>query len=132
MTHLFVYGTLRRSGEAHDLLEVRTCFVSCGSVVGTMHDHGAWPSATLGGDGHVYGEVFEMQRNPAITLAALDAYEGPKFRREKVDVTLDNGTVVPAWIWVWADPAGPGKPIVDTGDWNVRCKNAADACPDRS
>ncbi|MCB9880789.1 MAG: gamma-glutamylcyclotransferase [Planctomycetes bacterium] len=119
MSYVFVYGTLRRGGDAFDLLKRRARFLGPASVAGRLYDHGPWPSATLGGDRRITGDLFALGSGMDVTLTALDAYEGSQFRRVRAEVQPGGGDAVEAWMWVWNDPAGPGKPVVPCGDWHV-------------
>lgn len=58
-------------------------------------------------------------------LPLLDALEGlhetpALYTREQVSVKLENGTSIPAWVYVYARAArlsAPGVQFSDTGDW---------------
>ncbi len=119
MRYIFVYGTLRSGGDAFDLLRGRARFLAQASVAGRLYDHGPWPSACLGGEGRITGELFVLDRNHDVTLTALDAYEGPQFRRVRSDAEVEGGATVTAWLWIWTDPDGPKKPVIPSGDWHL-------------
>jgi gamma-glutamylaminecyclotransferase len=83
---IFVYGTLRTGGAAHDAL--RGCeHVASATVPGTLYDiDGRFPALMLYGGTAVRGEVW---RCPDALLPRLDAYEGVEsglFRRVGVRV----------------------------------------------
>jgi gamma-glutamylcyclotransferase (GGCT)/AIG2-like uncharacterized protein YtfP len=70
---LFTYGTLRRGGGAHHVLEGCT-FIDVSVVRGTLYDiDGEYPALMPYGHTSVPGEVW---RCPAPLLHRLDAYEG--------------------------------------------------------
>ncbi|CAN5716892.1 gamma-glutamylcyclotransferase [soil metagenome] len=100
--NLFVYGTLRRGGSAHQTLDACE-FVADGTVGGTLYDiDDSFPALLLYGAVPVYGEVW---RCPAELLLRLDEYEGTArglFRRVGVEVATDDGTL-PCWTYA----AGP-------------------------
>lgn len=101
--NLFVYGTLRRGGGAHD--QLRGCeWVGEATVGGTLYDiDGRFPALLLYGDAPVRGEVW---RCPAVLLPQLDAYEGRAdslFRRVGVEATAPLGDHLPCWVYT----AGP-------------------------
>lgn len=140
--HLFVYGTLRSGGRApaslRRLLRARGHRVGQGVVEGRLHDAGAYPAAVAPEDpgasdedgdgsegeretGEIRGTVFLLEE-PEEVLRALDGYEGVEpgggglFRREAVDVRLDDGRIVAAWIY-WYDRDPDRLPEITGGDW---------------
>lgn len=109
--NIFVYGTLRRGGTAHDRL--RGCaYVADATVGGTLYDiDGRYPALLLYGDAPVRGEVWSC---PAELLPELDAYEGVAdglFRRVGVEATAADG-LLPCWTWT-AGPALARKLVPD-------------------
>ena len=108
--HVFVYGTLRRGGEAppelRRLLESGGRFVGLGRIAARLHDAGAFPAAVPDPTGRVVGEVYTLE-DPEDALGRLDRYEaaapvlgpGRLFRRGLVEVSLLSGEA--------ADGAGP-------------------------
>jgi len=63
----------------------------------------------------VRGELYSIH-DPRWILPALDSYEGPEqFERVRVDVLLDSGDHVPAWVYVYRGAQG-GK-WIRSGDW---------------
>jgi gamma-glutamylcyclotransferase (GGCT)/AIG2-like uncharacterized protein YtfP len=100
--NLFVYGTLRRGGEAAGML--RDCeWVGRASVSGYLYDvDGRFPALVLYGEARVNGEVWHC---PPALLLRLDDYEGTRrglFRRVAVEVDVAGETVA---CWTYA--AGP-------------------------
>jgi gamma-glutamylcyclotransferase (GGCT)/AIG2-like uncharacterized protein YtfP len=96
--HLFVYGTLRASGESHE--QIADCvFVRAAYVLGTLYDiDGLHPALMLYGHTRIDGEIWLC---PADRLLALDNFEGVErglFRR--VAVSIED---TPCWTYV----AGP-------------------------
>jgi gamma-glutamylcyclotransferase (GGCT)/AIG2-like uncharacterized protein YtfP len=96
--HLFIYGTLRASGSAAQLLG-GSRFVAVGSVTGTLYDiRGEFPALMLYGDTRIAGEIWRCRSH---LLARLDEYEdvgGGLFRRV--------GTRVAGYA-CWTYVAGP-------------------------
>lgn len=138
VTALFVYGTLRR--DARPLPISPLCrgwvFKGYGSVEGELYDFGAYPGAvpppTPGGGresgplgARVRGEIYELP-DPTGMLPLVDRYEGcgpehlppHEFERERVEVALDDGGVVEAWIY-WYRPIPRGRRLV-SGDYVER------------
>lgn len=121
---VFAYGTLRPS-----LYPEKAARFSL-SLVGRGQIHGQWQMHNLGNfpglvkttpTGHpddgaiIVGEVVE-----APSLANLDAYEGyPRlYRREVIDVRLDDNRQVQAWVYTFARHKElVDCPVVTTGDW---------------
>lgn len=81
--NLFVYGTLRRGGAAHHLLQDAT-FLGVARTVAAfaLVDLGEYPGL-VAGDAHVEGELWQV---PAARIAALDAYEGESFVRAPIEL----------------------------------------------
>jgi gamma-glutamylcyclotransferase (GGCT)/AIG2-like uncharacterized protein YtfP len=122
---LFVYGTLMRGeANAHHLDGIRRLR---GSVVGRIHDCGAYPALALT-EGEVSGEVIDL---PLDRLASMDALEeaapfgapGGLYRRTVVRVTTDAGAVR-AYAYVMDDASR--FPVIAAGDWrSVEGRHAA-------
>lgn len=110
--HLFVYGTLRSNGAAASLLAAGE-LVAEGTVGGVLYDMDAgYPALLPYGAAPVRGEVWRL---PVMALPALDDYEGVAegvFRRIGVEVSMDDQTVLPCWVYV----AGPALGRALTSD----------------
>jgi gamma-glutamylcyclotransferase (GGCT)/AIG2-like uncharacterized protein YtfP len=123
---MFVYGTLRRDtrGQILSPLCRGWVFKGYGHVAGELYDFGAYPGAVPStSDGRrVLGEVYELP-DPVTMLPPIDRYEGcsehdplpHEFERELVDVTLDDGSSLGAWIY-WYRPTPLGQRL-DSGDY---------------
>ncbi|MUM76341.1 gamma-glutamylcyclotransferase [Pseudodesulfovibrio sp. F-1] len=103
---VFVYGTLKRGFSNHFFLG-RACFVGCGQTVERFALYvdeypGVYPGEPVS---RVQGEVYAV--NEAM-LARLDALEDHPtlYRREEVEVALDDGLVVKAWIYFYPHRGG--------------------------
>ena len=124
--YLFVYGTLR-SESGHPMNEVLRGYggrVGLGRVRGALYDLGRYPGAveTRETAAFVHGEVY-LLRDPGRDLEALDRYEGldekrPEFRRDRIDVELDDGRTVEAWIYLYNRPTA-GLARIRSGDYLV-------------
>ena len=101
--HLFVYGTLRRTGANAGML-AGCDWLGPGSVGGVLYNiDDGYPALVLYCDTPVAGEVWRL---PASMLLQLDEFEGVDtglFRRVGVEVNMDNGTTQGCWTYV----AGP-------------------------
>lgn len=126
---VFVYGTLRRDarGKAPQPLTRGWTFEGYGSVSAELYDFGAYPGAvpSTSDAARVRGEV-HLLPDLGETLRLLDHYEGCgphdrppyEFERELVDVALEGGGSVRAWIY-WYRPAPRGRRLT-SGDYLER------------
>ncbi|MDH4246918.1 MAG: gamma-glutamylcyclotransferase [Deltaproteobacteria bacterium] len=115
---LFVYGTLRK-GFGHSLhrtIESHARFLGLARFKGVLYDLGPYPavvpapaSGSPDADARgVLGEVYALN-HPGPLLKALDLYEGcveprrpaAEYRRERVSITLEDGTPAQAWIYLY-------------------------------
>ncbi len=107
--HLFVYGTLRRDfdGQRHPFLSKGCDDLGKAYFSGKLYDLGSFPGVVPSNNPNdrVKGEVYRLHQPEGI-LARLDEYEGavgadPLYRRELVDVILENGKAIKAWIYIF-------------------------------
>lgn len=117
-----VYGTLR-SGEGNHRSMVRAQGVSLGlgKTVDNINIYslGGFPKVSMTRTDHgvpVVVEVFET--NEAGVLGPLDGLEGyPRFyNRSIIDIELDSGEVVKAWMYHIESDDSLNYPIL-SGDW---------------
>jgi gamma-glutamylcyclotransferase (GGCT)/AIG2-like uncharacterized protein YtfP len=117
-SYLFVYGTLRRASQNKfaRLLHSQAQFVGNARLPGRLYQLQTYPGAVSSNtDGEwVRGEVYSVQ-DPRWILSALDDYEGPNFERVKLDVQLDSGQRVSAWIYLYR--GRPPAARIRSGDW---------------
>ena len=110
---VFVYGTLRRGGSNHFRMAGAT-FHSVGTVKARLYHIDWFPGIVLGpGADAVIGEVFAV---PPAVLGALDAFEGPEYRRVRVEVHGEATRMPEVWIWEWLGPVDESRRIPH-GDW---------------
>ena len=111
-----VYGSLRQGLGNHRLLEhVESHEKGVTLSNFNMYSLGGFPAITEEGTAGVVVEVYDVDD---ATFARLDRLEGyPSFYdRKEVDVLLDNGNTVQAWIYYLHDqPAYAG--LVEGNDW---------------
>jgi gamma-glutamylcyclotransferase (GGCT)/AIG2-like uncharacterized protein YtfP len=125
--YLFVYGSLRSAADTEwsRFLTSASRLAGPGRTRGALFQLDGHPGMTVGAhlDGWVIGEVC-LLNEPLPTLAVLDAYEGcgpgdrppRKFERQVVDVLMDDGQTIRAWVYVYGwDPAGRARII--SGDY---------------
>lgn len=118
--HVFVYGTLRAGGSNHFRM-AGAVLLGKGWLAGRMHRIDWYPALVCGGGGKVRGEIYLIRLNHLIELDAFegitpDAVEPREYRRVKVEVNLDNGEVVEAWVWEWAGSLDEA-PELEGDDW---------------
>jgi gamma-glutamylcyclotransferase (GGCT)/AIG2-like uncharacterized protein YtfP len=107
---LAVYGSLAPGERNHDLLAHLAGTWFAGTVRGRLRDRG-W------GAGVGFPGLIPDEKGPEVAvtvlesadlaglLPALDAFEGEEYRRVEIDVTVDDGRRLRAWIYALA-PAG--------------------------
>lgn len=126
MTDLvFFYGTLmsgfKRQGRSRIDLALEP--VGYGWIQAVLFDIGIYPAAIPAGDSRVRGEIHRMLEPDAV-LHALDEIEGYRpgtpdaslYLRAEVPVTLDDGRVEQAWVYLYNAPLG-GAQRIESGDY---------------
>lgn len=78
---LFVYGTLRRTGSAAQLMKTAT-FLGEAKIRARREANGLYPGIVAGGD-EIEGELYEI---PESLIATLDEYEGPNYERREIEI----------------------------------------------
>lgn len=136
---LFVYGSLRSHfrSPAYEYIARYFNLVGEGTVNGKIFDMGEYPAAIPLNDGSlIKGELYTIknEREFAWAICQLDDYEGlhveanesPLYRREIIDVNLEESTTA-AWIY-WFNGDVSGMPVVPSGDMvdYKQTKQAAD------
>lgn len=131
-SHVFVYGTLRKDARGQVLSPLCSdwIFLGYGTVPGRLYDFGAYPGAVPSEDpdASVRGELYRLP-DPVTMLPPIDRYEGcsaedaqpHEFERELVDVAMEDGSVVRAWIY-WYRPEPLGREL-RSGDYLQRLKS---------
>ena len=120
--HLFVYGILRRgfSNDHARMLRASCEFLGEASFHGKLFDVGSYPAAVASpepGD-IVRGEIYRMMR-PRQLLPMLDRFEGcgaddaepHLYRRESMEVRLDSGRKLSAWVYLYNRETDRLRPI---------------------
>lgn len=125
--YLFVYGTLRRdsNNDMYRLLARHARFLSDGWFNGKLYNVTYYPCAIPSEipEDKVYGEIYELL-DPEYILPSLDDYEecsekfpDPKeYRREMRQISLVNGDVIGAWVYIYNLDVGNLHPI-KSGDF---------------
>ena len=125
--YLFVYGTLRSAAgtEWSRVLASASRFAGPGRTPGALFQLDGHPGMVVLAhhDARVSGEVYLLNEASSM-LAVLDAYEGcgpgdpppHKFERQVVDVLMDDGQTIQAWVYVYClDTAGRARIL--SGDY---------------
>lgn len=130
-SHVFVYGTLRKDARGQVLSPLCRdwVFKGYGSAPGVLYDFGAYPGAVRSEKpgARIQGELYDLV-HPETRLPPIDRYEGcsdedpqpHEFEREVVDVDMEDGSVVQAWIY-WYRPEPRGQ-LLGSGDYLQRMK----------
>jgi gamma-glutamylcyclotransferase (GGCT)/AIG2-like uncharacterized protein YtfP len=120
--HIFVYGTLMRGFDhpMSKLLASGADFLGDASCRGRLYMIAHYPGLlhSAAEDDIVHGDLFRM-RDPDKLLAVLDDYEsiGPEheqptlYLREMLPVTLEDGSLVQAWTYIYNLPVSETKRI---------------------
>jgi gamma-glutamylcyclotransferase (GGCT)/AIG2-like uncharacterized protein YtfP len=140
---VFVYGTLQPGASAWWRLAPAARRTWPAVAAGRVHDTGrGYPALVRDPTVVAHGHVVELD-DPVATLPALDAYEGPDYRRERVvvyraanaaareaEAPPTAGSGAPSrsgvaassdaqvcWAWVWDGPVGDWPSVV--GSWRA-------------
>lgn len=105
--YLFVYGSLRRAGDMHQLLQPGTRFAGTARLRGRLRWHGDYPAAT-DGDDWIDGELYQLF--DAAVLTRTDAWEAcgaddpapHAYRRVVRDVVDVRGHARATWVYLAA------------------------------
>lgn len=131
---IFVYGTLMSSAvdpmgrEARRRLRIEAVRLGAGGTPGRLFDLGHYPGLVVGeADATVVqGEVLRLH-DPERSFRWLDAYEGidprpgaaNEYRRMQRPVSLDMGSEVEAWVYVYCRDCRD-LPLISSGRWTER------------
>ena len=123
--YLFVYGTLRKNTERHDLVQRFCDYIDTGMVQAVMYQISYSPGVILTDDPQqqVVGEVYRIH-HPQLLLAELDDYEEcsssfvepHEYVRQQQMICLSNGNKLPAWVYLYNHPIS-GKKLITSGDF---------------
>ena len=111
---VFVYGTLRKGFEGHSLLSASRFRGRAKTKEKYALYMGEFPSVFKQEKiSLIFGEVYEINKK---TLKLLDDFEGHPdyYTRELIDVILEDGSSLQAWIYFHPNPEGT---MIDSGDF---------------
>src|SRR5580692_11015727 len=117
-SHLFVYGTLRRGSRNKfaRLLHAHAQFAGNARMPGRLYRLGSYPGAVSSNQvgEWIRGEPYNVE-DPRWILSALDGYEGLQYERVKLEVQLDSGGQIEAWVYLFRGM--PHGTRIPSGDW---------------
>lgn len=112
MEYLFVYGTLQQnfSNNYAKFLHSNAEIIGKGNIPGKLYRISWYPGAVYNAnsDFKVYGTIFQL-KNASLVFDKLDEYEGVgnifeqpnEYVRKKVDVSLEDGTIIKCWVYLY-------------------------------
>ena len=114
---LFIYGTLRRSGSAHHLMQGAE-FLGLGTIKGRLVHVNQYPGLIIDSESEVKGELYSANDK---LISELDRYEGclespPLYSAEIVKVWLEDSEASRARAYVFQQLRSHHEPI-ESGDW---------------
>jgi gamma-glutamylcyclotransferase (GGCT)/AIG2-like uncharacterized protein YtfP len=139
--HVFVYGTLLSGMDNFHLIEPYAAAIRQGETSGELfHLTYGYPALVPGGEKVVQGELVHLA-DVAKALPVLDhleGYRGPDqpdnhYERRECRVKTADGEVVPAYVYIWANPellARIGTRVAG-GCWRQFMAERPDDVPDR-
>lgn len=111
--YLFVYGTLKRGFDNPfaKILEENAHFVANGSFPGRLFQVSWYPAAVHEKDSTklVYGEVYQLVKQPEFVLNELDKYEditpeNSEYVRVIIKVTTEKGEAINCFVYLYNQP----------------------------
>ncbi len=128
---LFVYGTLRKGAAHNEILSRYGEPVSSALLQAKLYDLGKYPAAVISENPAdvVVGELYALDPKYCHeALDALDRYEGiddgtpTEYRRERHVVTLEDGTRMKAWVYLYSQDPRNGR-YIPSGDYLAHVKS---------
>jgi len=121
---VFVYGTLRRGGKNHHLLNDSQCIFQQCFVEGKLYDSSSgYPVMKQNTSGQICGELYEVTEPQ---LAEIDRLEGYKengsdnlFECKLLPVYNDKGAQYNAFVYVAGEAFNQVSELISSGDWLV-------------
>ncbi len=117
---IFIYGTLRRGGRAHAMMQTAE-FLAMATISGRLYHISDYPGLILSRENLVTGELY---RADAELMLELDRYEGcaespPLYTREEVTATDESGETHLAQTYVFQRLL-PQHKRIKSGDWMIQ------------
>jgi gamma-glutamylaminecyclotransferase len=113
MTHLFVYGTLKRGFNNHKRLSAARFVASIQTIAGyQLYKYNGLPIMIFsGGESRVNGELYEVSR---IVLEKIDKLEGHPIMYRRQTIIVGDSREAQAYIWQ-GDLQGAKR--ITSGNW---------------
>ncbi len=119
--YVFVYGTLRRNENNHDLLKEAPLVREQAWVEGELYDTGKGYPALKEGNGTIYGEVYKINSKILSTLDELEDFlegrEENQYIRKLKKINTDSG-VMEAFVY-YSETEDFFQVEIPSGDWKV-------------
>ena len=114
---LFVYGTLKRGFRLHSFLK-KARYLGEATLSGfKMYDLG-WYPAIVPGKGCVQGELYEVDWKTLLLIDEVEE-EGEEYRRELLEVELEDGRRLEAFVYVYLGDVSE-RLEVKSGRWEKK------------
>ncbi|MBR9909640.1 MAG: gamma-glutamylcyclotransferase [Gammaproteobacteria bacterium] len=108
---VFVYGSLKRGGHNHYLLQTSVCMGEWRTrELFSLYDLGPFPAVCLEGGSRISGEVYQVSPGTMADLDALEGYPG-WYQRTQIDTCYGR-----AWIYYLQSAPADGV-LIDCGEW---------------
>ncbi|TDL34921.1 gamma-glutamylcyclotransferase [Jeotgalibacillus sp. S-D1] len=122
--YIFVYGTLRKHGRYHSILEPQPLISSQAWTEGTIYDSGkGYPYFVQEERGRVYGEVYEISPALLKKLDHLESYSGDElkdeYQRRSITIHTDHLGKLEVWTYINKKDQVNGLVPLEFGDWIV-------------
>ena len=112
---IFVYGSLRRGGWAHERMAGAVHLGDLDSPSGyALHDLGSYPGLAAAGEGAVAGELYEVDGG---LLAGLDVFEGCPTHYIRIRLHWPDGTSAWSYLATDATVLSQSRGLVAGGCW---------------
>lgn len=118
--NLFVYGTLQSSFTKNRFsryLAQNADLIGPARIPGRLYGLKRYPGMRppQSEEDWVAGEIYRLRR-PVTTLQTLDAYEASDYRRVRRLATLEDGSTLRCWVYIFWKPL-PRHRRVASGVW---------------
>lgn len=125
--YLFVYSSLRKGfhTQGYEYISKYFSFVANATVKGSLKDTGSEPVGVPCDTATIFGELYQIKEPGQFSyvFGQLDEYEGlaPEagdkklYRRELVEVQVENIPAVKAWVY-WYNLPAEDFPAIPSGD----------------
>lgn len=118
--HVFVYGTLRK-GDSNDINKLTPAPVYIGNSIikGNMYHLGGYPGVTLGGSGHIMGEVYAITEPLERLLDGIESEypaQANEYAKRELTIVMDEQSLA-CIVYEINTTYIKDKPQIMSGDW---------------